>query len=361
MLSLLSEPLFAQGLSNWWVRTGAFASGKNFSLHRPAENLRVLEYDLGSLPPPITEQAEAVANAPNRVTLTLIEKNKVVFNKRSNGVSDSNLVVSYSMAKSLTSMMVGYAMCEGHIKALDDKVAQYVPELEGTAYGQSSIKNILNMASGANASGAHGEPHLGFLAELRDQKTSYFENLLKYKDPKTRLFQSVKPGEAFDYKTLDTATLMLVIEKATNQPFHEWYEKSLVKGAGLARTSAWTLAKDNRAIAHASFFSTPDDWIRLAMHSLDAYAGRAGPCLQGYMQQAVKDTVRIYNNQEYVSYGYQFWTGSTGMNDEVFWMRGYGGQHIGVDPVTERIVVAASTDNDAAVFNLFRDWIKWAP
>ena len=361
ILTLLSEPLFAQGLSNWWVRTGAFASGKNFSLHRPAENPRSLEYDLGSLPPRIAAHAESVANAPNRVSLALIEKGKVVFNKRSNPVTDSDFVVSYSMAKSLTAMMVGYVMCDGYIKDLDDKVEQYVPELEGTAYGQSSIKNILNMASGANASGAHGEPYQGLTADLRDQKTSYLENLLKYKDPQTRLFQKVKPGDAFDYKNLDTATLMLVIEKATKQPFHEWYEQSLVKGAGLERTSAWTLEKDNRAVAHGLFFATPDDWIRLAIHSLDAYAGRSGPCLQGFMQQAVKDTVRIYNNREYASYGYQFWTGSNGMNDEVFWMRGYGGQHIGVDPVTERIVVAASTDSDSAVFNLFRDWIKSSP
>lgn len=361
ILTLVTEPLFAQGLSSYWVRTGAFASGKNFSLHRPAENPRSLEYDLGSLPPRIAEQAETVANAPNRVTLALIEKGKVVFNKRSNGVSDSNLVVSYSMAKSLTSMMVGYAICEGYIKELDDKVEQYVPELEGTAFGQSSIKNILNMASGANATGAHGEPYQGLTAELRDQKTSYLENLLKYKDPQTRLFQKVKPGDAFDYKNLDTATLMLVIEKATKQPFHEWYEKSLVKGAGLERTSAWTLEKDNRAVAHGLFFATPDDWIRLAIHSLDAYAGRAGDCLQGYMRQAVRDTVRIYNNREYSAYGYQLWTGATGMNNTVFWMNGYGGQRIGVDPVTERIVVVASTESDSAVFNLFRDWIKSAP
>jgi hypothetical protein len=91
MLSLLSEPLFAQGLSNWWVRTGAFEAGRNRSLHRPAENLRVLEYDLNSMPPRITDQAERVVNAPNRATLALIEKGKVVFNKRSHGVSDTNL------------------------------------------------------------------------------------------------------------------------------------------------------------------------------------------------------------------------------------------------------------------------------
>jgi CubicO group peptidase (beta-lactamase class C family) len=360
-LTLLTESLFAQGLSNWWVRTGAFESGRTRSLHRPVENPRAIEYVPGSLPTPIAEQAEAVANAPNRVTLTLIDKSKVVFNQRSRGVSDASLVVSYSMAKSLTSMMVGYALCDGHIKDLNDKVDQYVSELEGTAYGRSSIKNILNMASGANASGAHGEPYQGLTADLRDQKTSYLDNLLKYKDPQTRLFQKVKPGDAFDYKNLDTATLMLVIEKATKQPFHEWYEKSLVKGAGLARTSAWTLEKDNRAVAHGLFFATPDDWIRLAIHSLDAYAGRAGGCLQRYMQQAVQDTVRIYNNGGYSLYGYQFWTGATGMNSKVFWMNGYGGQQIGVDPVTERIIVVASTDSDSAAFNLFRDWIKSAP
>jgi CubicO group peptidase (beta-lactamase class C family) len=71
--------------------------------------------------------------------------------------------------------------------------------------------------------------------------------------------------------------------------------------------------------------------------------------------------VRIYNNREYSSYGYQFWTGATGMNNTVFWMNGYGGQRIGVDPVTERIVVVASTESDSAAFNLFRDWIKSAP
>lgn len=363
---LLLIPIFnhlalAQPLTDNWVSSGAFHAGKNRSLHRPVENPRLLEYDLGSLPINIAAQAEIVANANSSVTLALIEKGKVVFNKRANVVNDSSFVVSYSMAKSLTSMMVGHAMCEGHIKTLEEKVAQYVPELEGTAYGQSSIKNILNMASGTNASGAHGEPYQGFTADLRNQKTSYFENLLKYKEPHTRLFKKVMPGDAFEYKNLDTAVLMLVIERATNMPFHTWYEKSLVNAAALARTSSWTLEKDNRAVAHGLFFATPDDWIRLAIHSLDAYLGRSGECLQGFMRQAVQDTVRIYNNYDYSLYGYQFWVGATGMNSSVFWMNGYGGQQIGVDPVTERIIVVASTARDPAVSILFRDWIKVSP
>jgi len=361
LLSLLSETVFAQGMSNFWIRMGAFESGRNRSLHIPVESPRVLEYALESLPSHIANQAEAAATKPNRVTLALIEKGKVVYSKRRDGVHDASLVVSYSMAKSLTAMMVGYAMCEGHIKDLNDRVDQYVPELAGTAYGQSSIKNILNMASGANASGANGEPNLGLTSDLRDQRTSYADNLQKYKDSRTRLFKVVKPGDEFDYKNLDTATLMLVVEKATQQPFHIWYEKTLVKGAQLGRTSAWTLEKDSRAVAHGLFFATPDDWLRLALHALDAYAGRAGACLQKYMQQAVNDTLVIYNNAEFSRYGYQFWTGASGMNNSVFWMLGYGGQRIGIDPVTERIIVVASTENDPSPFVLFRDWLKTKP
>jgi CubicO group peptidase (beta-lactamase class C family) len=358
LLSLVSETIFAQGMSSYWIRIGAFDSGRHRSLHVPVESPRMLEYDPQSLPSNIANQAEAAAVKPNRVTLALIEKGKVVFSKRRDGVHDASLVVSYSMAKSLTAMMVGYATCEGHIKDLNDRVDQYVPELAGTAYGQSSIKNILNMASGANASGAHGEPYLGLTSDLRDHRTSYMDNLQKYKESKSRLFKAVKPGDEFDYKNLDTATLMLVVEKATQQPFHIWYEKTLVKEARLAHTSAWTLEKDNRAVAHGLFFATPDDWLRLALHALDAYAGRAGACLQKYMQQAVNDTLPIYNNAEFSRYGYQFWTGATGMNNSVFWMLGYGGQRIGIDPVTERIMVVASSENDPSPFLLFRDWIK---
>jgi CubicO group peptidase (beta-lactamase class C family) len=361
LLSLLSETVFAQGMSSYWVRIGAFDSGQHRSLHLPVESPRVLEYALGSLPSHIASQAEAAATRPNRVTLALIEKGKVVFSKRRDGVHDASMVVSYSMAKSLTAMMVGYAMCEGHIKDLHERVDQYVPELAGTAYGQSSIKNILNMASGANASGANGDPYLGLTSELRDHRTSYMSNLQKYKESKTRLFKVVKPGDEFDYKNLDTATLMLVVEKATQQPFHIWYEKTLVKGARLGQTSAWSLEKDNRAVAHGLFFASPDDWLRLALHALDAYAGRAGACLQNYMQQAVNDTLPIYNNAEFSRYGYQFWTGATGMNNSVFWMVGYGGQRMGIDPVTERIIVVASAESDPSPFLLFREWIKTKP
>jgi CubicO group peptidase (beta-lactamase class C family) len=76
------------------------------------------------------------------------------------------------------------------------------------------------------------------------------------------------------------------------------------------------------------------------------------------MQQAKTKGVRIYNHSQYASYGYQFWTGMKGANSEVFWMRGHGGQYIGVDPKKERLLVAASTKEESSVLDLFSIWVN---
>jgi CubicO group peptidase (beta-lactamase class C family) len=346
-------------MSPYWVYSGAFKEYRNKSLHPPASKVRELQIaSVQTLPAALVQQADAVANSPIRVTLTLIDKGQVVYRRSRDEVNDDSLVISYSMAKSLTSLMVGHAFCDGHIKDLDEKLGDYVPELVNTAYGRSSIRHVLNMASGANSSGENGNAFPGVDAALRSQQISYLETLLKYKDAKPRLFGVLAPGDAFDYKNLDTAALSILVEKATKRPFQQWYAETLVPAAGLARITAWNLDKDNRPLAHGFFYATPDDWLRLALYSLDVYKGRAGACLQGYMQQAMTNGIRIYNHSQYASYGHQFWTGMKGANSEVFWMRGYGGQYIGVDPKKERLLVAASTKEEPSVLNLFANWVN---
>jgi CubicO group peptidase (beta-lactamase class C family) len=346
-------------MSPYWVYSGAFKEYWNKSLHPPASKVRELQKASGqTLPPALLQQADAVANMPNRVTLTLIDKGQVVYRHTQYGVYDDSFVISYSMAKSLTSLMVGHAFCSSHIKNLDDKLGDYVPELADTAYGRASIRHVLNMSSGANSSGENGNVFPGVDAAFRSQQISYLETLLKYKDAKRRLFGVLAPGDEFDYKNLDTAALSILVEKATKRPFQQWYEETLVPAAGLARTTAWNLDKDNRPLAHGFFYASPDDWLRIALYSLDIYKGRAGHCLQDYMQQSITKGIRIYNHSQYASYGHQFWTGMKGANSEVFWMRGYGGQFIGVDPKKERLLVAASTKEESSVLSLFANWVN---
>ena len=52
------------------------------------------------------------------------------------------------MAKSIVSLAVGMALSEGKIASLDDTIAKYVPKLAGNPYGETTIRNMLRMASG---------------------------------------------------------------------------------------------------------------------------------------------------------------------------------------------------------------------
>ena len=64
------------------------------------------------------------------------------------GRTDRHRFTSWSMAKTVTAMLVGIAIAEGHIRSVDDLAAAYVPELAGTEYGRTSLRHLLQMSSG---------------------------------------------------------------------------------------------------------------------------------------------------------------------------------------------------------------------
>jgi CubicO group peptidase (beta-lactamase class C family) len=62
--------------------------------------------------------------------------------------TDTDRFLSFSMAKTVTGMLIGIAVREGAIRSIDQPAADYVTELAGTEYGGTSIRNLLRMASG---------------------------------------------------------------------------------------------------------------------------------------------------------------------------------------------------------------------
>jgi CubicO group peptidase (beta-lactamase class C family) len=68
------------------------------------------------------------------------------------GRTDRDSFTSWSMAKTVTTMLVGVAIAEGHIRSIDDLAGAYVPELAGTEYGKTSLRHLLQMSSGVRFS-----------------------------------------------------------------------------------------------------------------------------------------------------------------------------------------------------------------
>src|SRR5215831_19166304 len=97
--------------------------------------------------------------ALNRVAGLLITKNgEVVLEDYELGIESETHWPSYSMAKSVSSTLVGVALQDGSIGSLDDPVTKYVPMLTGGAYEGVSVRNVIQMASGVRWDETYTDP-----------------------------------------------------------------------------------------------------------------------------------------------------------------------------------------------------------
>src|SRR5260370_35136912 len=95
----------------------------------------------------------------NRVRGLLILKNgKIALERYELGNNQTTRWMSMSVVKSITSTLVGVAIKDGHIKSIGDPVTNYLPTLGGSAYEGGTIRDLLQMASGANLADAYTDP-----------------------------------------------------------------------------------------------------------------------------------------------------------------------------------------------------------
>ena len=85
----------------------------------------------------------------NRVSgLLVLSDGRIALERYALGATPATRWMSMSMAKSITSTLIGIALHDGKIRSLDDSVTRYVPSLNGSAYDGVTVRNILMMASG---------------------------------------------------------------------------------------------------------------------------------------------------------------------------------------------------------------------
>jgi hypothetical protein len=58
----------------------------------------------------------------------------------------------------ITVTLVGAALRDGHIRSMDDKVSDYIPQMKGSAYDDVSIRQLLTMTSGVRWNEDYGDP-----------------------------------------------------------------------------------------------------------------------------------------------------------------------------------------------------------
>jgi|LauGreDrversion4_2_1035121.scaffolds.fasta_scaffold172346_2 CubicO group peptidase (beta-lactamase class C family) len=307
----------------------------------------------------IKARLDRILTSEPKVALAAValKNGSIIYEKQLNA-EQTNLYPSWSMAKSMTSIVVGYALCEGKIQSLDDKADKYSANLRNTAWGEAKIRDLLMMSSGANRKG------LEIDGDYRDRNGSgpswlMTRNRLTVKEALRTYGQGegrTQPGQVYSYNNLDTEALGQVVAGATGRNYQDYFQQTLWKDIGAEHRSVWYLDSDRQALASAYFFASLRDFARIAQHIIDIYKGRAGDiCMQNYVKEAVSRKIRM---NEHWWYGYQFPVPrpSTAL------MLGHQGQTIKINFDTERVVILTAYREEAfkkwfGENNLF-DWLQ---
>ncbi|GAA0271009.1 serine hydrolase [Alteraurantiacibacter aestuarii] len=288
------------------------------------------------------EDADYAAWADRTFTngFIVLRDGDVVFEDYRNRMTAETPHIAFSMSKTLTAMLVGQALDRGEIASLDDLVSTYVPELAGGAYGRATIRNILEMRSGADILERYDFGENPSLAGLIHQ-TAIVENKARFADFAVDLGNRAEPGAQFNYATLDTAVLGWMLEEATGQKLEDLMESRIWQPMG-AEFDGHFLADgpvgEGRALNGMGFNATLRDFARLGQVMLaGGMAGDTRILPEGWVDQM---TVMKPTGAPLPGYGLQTW--QVDNEPGAFAAVGLAGQYIYVHPASGTVIVKLS-------------------
>lgn len=259
----------------------------------------------------------------------------------SGAVSQTSTPIGNSMSKSLVSLAVGKAFCQGKIASLDLRAEQLLPELSGTSWGRSSVRDLLTMTSGAFFTDYIRPTGWKDQQDILDNRSVYskamtrsYIDLMKAKDDR-----KFAPGSTFNYNNYDTVVLNLLVEKAVGQPFAAYFAQELWAEIGAEADGAWVTNQQGEVAGYFGFSASPKDWIRVGEYVLERLA--QDDCFGRYLRAATTEQVKA-NWPFNKSYGYQIWTNCTRKAGS-FCFVGNHGQQLIIHPASRSVLYVHGT------------------
>jgi CubicO group peptidase (beta-lactamase class C family) len=251
------------------------------------------------------------------------------------GFDRSGRWTTFSVAKSITSTLVGAAIRDGHIKSMDDKVSAYIPEMKGSAYDDVSIRQLLTMTSGVRWNEDYADPNSDVAQFNKHQPEEGVDALVSYL---RRLPREAPAGTRWHYSTGETNLVGVLLGRATNKPLSTYLSEKIWVPAGMEQQATWIVNRSGNEISGCCIQAATRDFARFGVFILNgARVGGQSIVPDGWLAEATSE--RIATGQPGRGYGYQWWTYSDG----TFAARGIFGQGIFIDP--QRKLVIASSAN----------------
>jgi len=262
---------------------------------------------------------------------------------------DRHRLTSWSMAKTVTSMLMGIAIAEGRIRSVDEPAAAYVPALEGTEYGRTSLRHLLQMSSGVR----FVEDYSGNDDVMKLARATFAQRGEGGAKAVTPFNERLVPsGTRFYYASAETQVLGLVLRSVVGRPVTAYLEEKIWHPMGAEADATWLVDRSGQEVTFCCINAVLRDYARLGL--LLAHEGnwRGRQLIPAAW---IRDATTVRGDQAHLrpgiatgffGYGYQTWIFPG--ERRMFALLGVRGQSIFVDPQSRLVMVHSAVRKQAA-------------
>lgn len=288
----------------------------------------------------LSDEDKEYLTAHETTAFLVIQNGEILYEnywKDTNEATPSN---TFSVTKSIVSLLVGIALDEGNIQSLNEPIGKYIPEFSNDERGRITILDLLTMSSGLDWDEQYSSP-------FSITTKAYYGNNLREIVTSQKLV--TEPGKVFKYLSGNTQLLAYIVEKAAGKTISEYAQEKIWKSIGAEHQAIWSKdATDGDERAFCCFHTNARDIARIGQLVLNKGKWNGKQIVsEDYITKATApaDFLIDEKGKNLNYYGYQWWI----LNEagyKVPYMRGHKGQYIYSIPEKNAVVVRLGEKKD---------------
>ena len=298
------------------------------------------------------KELDAFITAQKVAGILILQNGKIRLERYALGFSDAARWTSHSVAKSVTSALVGAAIKDGYIKSIDDYLVTYIPDLKGSAYDKVTIRDLLTMTTGVKWNEIYTDPNSDIVKFYTQPVDPGIDEIVSYM---RKLPSEAEPGKKWVYKTGETHLLGVLVSAATGKTLSEYLSLKIWAPYGMEGNATWNIGRTSQEFAGCCLQMKLRDFGRFGQFILDGARIKGKSIVpDDWLQLATTTQVKLWPGW---GYGFQWWT----LSDGTFRALGIHGQMIHIDPLRHLVIVLNSAWPEAESFerqNVVNDFLK---
>ncbi|MDX8350957.1 serine hydrolase [Cognatiyoonia sp. IB215182] len=271
-------------------------------------------------------------------SLVVLKDGAVVFEEYYQGTAREDVRINWSVSKSYLSALMGIVLAEGAIGSVDDLVVTYAPELAASAYATASIRDVLQMESGVT----FDEDYLDFFSDINrmGRVLALGRSMDAFAVAQDESFTA--PGTDWQYVSIDTHVLGMVIRGATGRDVHDLMNEKILRPMALEGAPYYLVDGFGTAFVLGGLNMTTRDNARFGQMFANGGRWNGQQIVPAtWVDQSTTATANTAPGA--IGYGYQWWI-PDGSAPGQYLARGIYGQYLYVDRVNDVVIATHGAD-----------------